>query len=751
MKDQKQHLIGEERPYQRAIERVKQEMSMSPEELQTHRRKMGYTRFHPVLERLIREGIELGYAGDRLDRHIKRDMMEMSERRQEANNQWKGEQRKVIEKLNKHPLNQQAKKLLIAAKEGIPFDQLHVLSLMWAYPLGIDAETSEFDEYSPIVSLILDMEYYWMPQEVMAVLMLSSDRPHELVLDATDLEAVETLKGGSWLLIDALQSYMEYKESDWEAISKEELARKWLLTERNPPQTLIHTRQENMHTPQKNLWGGRFSTSLTTETVAFTHSIEADTRLIGYDIWGSQAHTIMLARQEIISDADLREILRWLQKAEVDFQNGDFTLDPNKEDVHMNVESYLIENAGREFGGKLHTARSRNDQVLVDAHLYIRDEILNVQRGLSVLCEAFLQIAKEHADTVMPGYTHTQHAQPISLGFWATAYVSMFLRDQKRLQSAYTLANTNPLGACALAGTTFPIDRHLTTKLLGFDAPHEHALDVISSRDFIAETLFALSLVMANLSRISEEIVYWTTYEFGMAVLDDAYSFGSSIMPQKKNPDIAELTRGRTGRVYGALLDLLTNLKGLPMGYNRDFQEDKPPLWEAFDIVKACLGLLPELLKTTNFKTERMAELANANFATATELANYLVKEHKISFRECHEIVGWLVGELVQQEKTFADWELTQALLKQKEIDIPIEQLKQILDAELAIQNNQSLGGTSPAEVYRMIDNFEEQLNEIALNIYTCQIEIDNAHQETLRIIDEVLGQSAVPTEGDRK
>ena len=504
-----------------------------------------------------------------------------------------------------------------------------------------------------------------------------------------------------------------------------------------------------MGKPKKNLWGGRFSTSLTTETIAFTHSIEADTRLIGYDIWGSQAHAIMLARQGIISDADLREILRWLQRAEEDFQSGDFTLDPNKEDVHMNVESYLIENAGREFGGKLHTARSRNDQVLVDAHLYIRDEILNIQRGVSTLCEAFLQIAKEHADTVMPGYTHTQHAQPISLGFWATAYVSMFLRDQKRLQSAYTLANMNPLGACALAGTTFPIDRELTTKLLGFDAPHEHALDVISSRDFIAETLFALSLVMANLSRISEEIVYWTTYEFGMVVLDDAYSFGSSIMPQKKNPDIAELTRGRTGRVYGALLDLLTNLKGLPMGYNRDFQEDKPPLWEAFDIVKACLGLLPELLKTTDFKTERMAELANANFATATELANYLVKEHQISFRECHAIVGWLVGELVRQEKTFSDWELTQELVRQKNLDISVSQLKQILDPEMAIQNNRSLGGTSPTEVRRMIDNFEEQLNEIALNIYNCQTKIEEAHRETLRIVDEVLGKPDVPTEGD--
>ncbi|MDE0555156.1 MAG: argininosuccinate lyase [Candidatus Poribacteria bacterium] len=502
---------------------------------------------------------------------------------------------------------------------------------------------------------------------------------------------------------------------------------------------------------QKTLWGGRFSTSLTTETIAFTHSIEADTRLIGYDIWGSQAHAVMLARQRIISDADLREILHWLRKAEEDFQNGHFVLDPNKEDVHMNVESYLIENAGREFGGKLHTARSRNDQVLVDAHLYIRDEILNVQRGISELCKAFLHIAKAHINTVMPGYTHTQHAQPISLGFWATADVSMFLRDQKRLQSASRLANMNPLGSCALAGTTFPIDRELTTKLLGFDTPHEHALDVISSRDFIAEVLFGLSLVMANLSRISEEIVYWTTYEFGMAVLDDAYSFGSSIMPQKKNPDIAELTRGRTGRVYGALLDLLTNLKGLPMGYNRDFQEDKPPLWEAFDVVKACLGMLPELLKTTDFKTERMAELANANFATATELANYLAKDRQMSFRECHEVVGWLVGELVQQEKTFSDWELTHTLLKQKEIAISVAQLKQILDAELALENNQSLGGTSPAEVHRMIDNFEEQLNAIALNIYNCQTHIDDARQETLRIVDAVLEMQITTTEGEQK
>ena len=401
--------------------------------------------------------------------------------------------------------------------------------------------------------------------------------------------------------------------------------------------------------PSTKLWGGRFSSEIATETQDFTQSTDVDSRLIPYDIWASQAHAIMLARREIVSDKDLRQILIWLGRAEEDYANGAFALQPENEDVHMNVESYLIDGAGIEYGGKLHTARSRNDQVLVDAHLYTREQILETQTGLSQLCRAFLKIASDHAETVMPGYTHMQHAQPISLGFWATAYVSMFLRDLKRLDAAYALANMNPLGACAIAGTSFEIDRRLTAKLLGFDAVHEHALDAISSRDFIAETLFSLALLMTNLSRLGEELVYWTTHEFDMAVFDDAYAMGSSIMPQKKNPDIAELVRGRCGRVYGDLLNLLTNLKGLPLGYNRDLQEDKPPLWNAFDVVQSCLGILPGLLETIRFKTDRMSELCDANFATATELANYLAREHGIAFRECHEIVGGVVGDLAEK------------------------------------------------------------------------------------------------------
>lgn len=492
------------------------------------------------------------------------------------------------------------------------------------------------------------------------------------------------------------------------------------------------------------LWGGRFRTDLATKTEDFTQSIEVDSRLVAYDIWGSQAHAIMLAHQGIISDVDLRHILKGLHNAETDFHNGTFHLEPEREDVHMNVESYLIKQAGREYGGKLHTARSRNDQILADARLYIREQLLHTQGGLSRLCRAFLAVAKAHSESVMPGYTHTQHAQPISLGFWASAYVSMFLRDCKRLNAAYEIVNVNPLGACALAGTSFPTDRRLTAELLGFASVHEHALDVISSRDFIAEPLCALALLTANLSRLGEELVYWTSYEFGMAVFDDAYASGSSIMPQKKNPDLAELVRGRTGHIYGALMNHLTNLKGLPMGYNRDLQEDKPPLWDAFDIIQSCLGILPDILKTLDFQTDRMESLANANFATATELANHLVRECGLAFRECHEIVGGVVGDLVTMGKPFQDWEQTQRLLQQRGVKLSIPQLQAILDPKRALRNYQSLGSTSPEEVKRMAAEFEEKLNDIDVQIETRQAATQTAHKRTRQIIEKVLAGESI-------
>ena len=497
---------------------------------------------------------------------------------------------------------------------------------------------------------------------------------------------------------------------------------------------------------KKKLWSGRFQEDMDQKTQDFTESTETDLRLVEYDIWGSQVHAIMLAKQKIISNTDLKQIILCLDQVDQDFKEGNFRLDPQNEDVHMNVELYLIETAGVEFGGKLHTARSRNDQILTDVRLYLRQQILDIQQQLSDLCRSFLSIADQHYHTVMPGYTHTQHAQPISLGFWATAYVSKFLRDLKRFASAYTITNQTPLGSAALAGTSFPIDRDLTAKLLGFDTVQEHALDVISSRDFILEILSNLSILMVGLSRFCEEIIYWTSYEFRIAELDDQFASGSSIMPQKKNADLAELTRGRTGRVIGALIDVLTSLKGLPMGYNRALQEAKPPLWQALDVVKSCLAILPDMLGTTHFNTIQMAELCDMNFITATELANHLASEHNIPFRQCHEVVGSVVGELSRSGKTFADWNKTQQLLKTKGIDLKTDQLQQILDPINTLQNNGSVGGTSPKEVKRMSQNFATQLDQKEIQISSRLNHIDHARKKTRQIIDLVLSTQQLTT-----
>jgi len=487
------------------------------------------------------------------------------------------------------------------------------------------------------------------------------------------------------------------------------------------------------------LWAGRFTSEMDNLMLDFTHSTETDSRLIPYDIWGSQVHALMLSHQNIINSTDLSPILIWLERALSDFHEGRFVLDPTKEDVHMNVESYVIEGAGVEFGGKLHTARSRNDQVLTDTRLYSREQILIICSNLVVLCKAFIGIATKHTTTVMPGYTHTQHAQPISLGFWATAYISMFLRDFKRLFSAFETTNTNPLGAGALSGTNLPIDRTFTTELLGFQSTHQHALDVISSRDFIAETLSALAILMTNLSRFSEEIVYWTTYEFGLIQLDDSFASGSSIMPQKKNADVAELTRGRFSQVLGALVDLLSNLKSLPLGYNRDLQEDKPPLWRSFDTVTACLKILPKMSQTLTFNTDRMAQLCQANFSTATELANYLVQEKGIPFRQCHDIVGNVVGQLVKSNQTFDNLDRTASLLAEMSIEISISDLASILAPREALLRNKSSGGTSPKEVKAMIEEFEHQLENIEASIRSRTEQIELAYERTQKMVKSTI------------
>ena len=499
------------------------------------------------------------------------------------------------------------------------------------------------------------------------------------------------------------------------------------------------------------LWGGRFEKEPTQAVEQFTESVSTDARMIAEDIWGSQAHAIMLAAQEIISQDDLRQILTWLEKAREELQSGKLQLKPELEDVHMNVEDYLIKGAGIDsggklLGGKLHTARSRNDQVVTDTRMHARIEILEVLRALLQFQQTLLRLAEQHADAPWPGYTHVQHAQPITLGFWLSAHASVLSRDGIRLLAAYDRTNQNPLGACALAGTSFPTDRQLTTRLLGFDQVLEHSLDAVSSRDFAAETLSAIAILMCNLSRLAEEIIYWSSGEFSLIELDDAYATGSSIMPQKKNPCVAELIRSRTGRAYGALIQMLTTLKGLPSGYNRDLQEDREALWKAFDNARECLVVLDGMMSTLTFKADRMRELAAADFSTATELANFLVRERGLTFRESHEIVGRTVGELARSGKDFSDLEATQKLLAKAGAEISTEELRSLLDLDQVIASYQSLGSSSPQEVQRMIADLQKSAQEQQKAVEQRQSKLDQAHQLTQSIVKGVLANKDLST-----
>jgi argininosuccinate lyase len=451
-----------------------------------------------------------------------------------------------------------------------------------------------------------------------------------------------------------------------------------------------------------NLWSGRFEAAMADAMTQYTQSLAVDARLVAQDIWGSQAHALMLARAGLISADDLRAILAGLEAARAAHLDGTFVLAPDLEDVHMNVERYLIEGWGAEFGGRLHTARSRNDQVLTDCRLYVRECLLATESALIGLSRAMLSRAAEHFETVMPGYTHSQHAQPITFAFWATAHVSAWLRDLRRLAQAYEVVNTCPLGACALAGTDLPIDRGLTAELLGFEAVAEHALDVTSSRDFLEQTLAALTILMTGLSRLAEELVWWSSHEFGLVELSDAYTSGSSIMPQKKNPDCAELTRGKAGRVIGDLMALLTVTKSVSFGYSRDLQEDKPPVWDAFDQTLGALATLTGAVGTMTVKTERMRALVDANFATATQLANWLVAAQGLAFRRAHEIVGALVGELSRAGATFADRAAVAAALAAEGIAADDGTLAAELDPLAGVRRQNSLGGPAPDSVRRM-------------------------------------------------
>ena len=404
------------------------------------------------------------------------------------------------------------------------------------------------------------------------------------------------------------------------------------------------------------LWGGRFEGETDQLAWAFNASIGFDQRLLKEDIEGSVAHAEMLKKQGILTAEEASEIVRGLSSIYADVLGGVLPITDQYEDVHSFVEANLIERAG-EAGKKLHTGRSRNDQVALDMRLYTRARVLDTEHCLKKLRETILNLMKEHVDTVMPGFTHLQKAQPVTLAHHLGAYFEMFTRDSQRLRDLCARLNVCPLGAGALAGTTYPLDRSFTATLLGFDGPTRNSMDSVSDRDYLIEYLSALSMIMMHLSRFSEEVILWNSNEYGFVELSDAYSTGSSIMPQKKNPDIAELVRGKTGRVYGDLMQLLTTMKGIPLAYNKDMQEDKEGAFDAIDTTLSCLTLFSEMLRTMRFKKEVMERSAAMGFTNATDAADYLVGKG-VPFRDAHGIIGRLVLRCIEKNCAIDDLSL---------------------------------------------------------------------------------------------
>ncbi len=389
------------------------------------------------------------------------------------------------------------------------------------------------------------------------------------------------------------------------------------------------------------LWGGRFTKETDRRVFEFNASIRFDKRLFEQDIEGSIAHVVMLEKQGIITKEEKDDMVRGLTEIREEVEKGTLAITGEYEDIHSFVEAALIRRIG-DAGKKMHTGRSRNDQVALDMRLYVRQEVLTVDGLLKELMEVLLSMMEEHLDTYMPGFTHLQKAQPTTAAHHLGAYFEMFKRDRLRLHDIYVRMNYCPLGAGALAGTTYPLDRAYTASLLGFEGPALNSMDAVSDRDYLIEFLSSLSTIMMHLSRFSEEIIIWNSNEYRFVELDDAYSTGSSIMPQKKNPDIAELVRGKTGRVYGALISLLTTMKGIPLAYNKDMQEDKELAFDAMDTVKDCLFLFTGMISTMKFQTENMAKSAMNGFTNATDAADYLVLKG-VPFRDAHSIIGRLV------------------------------------------------------------------------------------------------------------
>ncbi len=455
------------------------------------------------------------------------------------------------------------------------------------------------------------------------------------------------------------------------------------------------------------LWGGRFTKETDQIVYDFNASILFDKRLYKQDIEGSMAHVKMLAKQGILTTKECDKILHGLLGILRDVDEGRLEITSEYEDIHSFVEANLIERIG-DTGKKLHTGRSRNDQVALDMRLYIRDEIKNTDRLLLELLKVLQKIMEENLDTFMPGFTHLQKAQPVTLAHHVGAYVEMFKRDRSRLYDIYRRMNYCPLGAGALAGTTYPLDRKYTAELLGFAGPTLNSMDSVSDRDYIIEYLSALATIMMHLSRFSEEIIIWNSNEYRFVELDDAYSTGSSIMPQKKNPDIAELVRGKTGRVYGALMGFLTTMKGIPLAYNKDMQEDKEGVFDAIDTVTSCITLFNGMVDTMKFNKSVMENSAKNGFTNATDVADYLVN-HGVPFRDAHSISGRLVLKCIAQDKALDDLTLEEY---QEESPVFEQDIYEAISMKTCVEKRLTLGAPGQEAMKKVIRKNRKYLDE---------------------------------------
>ena len=455
------------------------------------------------------------------------------------------------------------------------------------------------------------------------------------------------------------------------------------------------------------LWGGRFEASLEKWVEEFGASISFDQKMAGFDLKGSIAHVTMLGETGIIAQEEALQIKQGLEELLEEYKAGKLEFDVSNEDIHMNIESLLTAKIGP-VAGKLHTARSRNDQVATDMHLYLKAKLVEVIEKIDNLRNTLVSLADKHTYTIMPGYTHLQHAQPISFGHHLMAYYNMFTRDSERFEFNIKHTDISPLGAAALAGTTFPIDRNMTSDLMGFAKPYSNSLDAVSDRDFILEFLSNSSILMMHMTRICEEIINWCSNEFKFVTLSDTFSTGSSIMPQKKNPDMAELIRGKSGRVYGNLIGLLTVMKSLPLAYNKDLQEDKEGMFDTVETITVAIDILAGMLNTMTVNDKHMAESTEKDFSNATELADYLATKG-LPFREAHEIVGKLVLECTKAGYYLQDVPLERY---QEVSDLIEEDIYETLKSHTAVERRHSLGGTGFDQVKWQIKEAQQSLNK---------------------------------------